>query len=111
MGNATRDLNGKRAVVTGAASGIGLGIARRMAEAGASVIATDIDARRLDDQLSRGSYGPAATAHPLDVADIAAVQAVFARIAQDGASTSSSTTPVSPRGPIFWRPRRRLGTE
>jgi NAD(P)-dependent dehydrogenase (short-subunit alcohol dehydrogenase family) len=81
---ATHDLRGKRAVVTGAASGIGLGIARRMAEAGASVIATDIDARRLGDELSRGSYGAAATVHPLDVADIAAVHSVFARIAEDG---------------------------
>ena len=37
------DLNGKGAIVTGGAMGIGRAIAERLAEAGASVLITDID--------------------------------------------------------------------
>lgn len=38
------DLSGKTAIVTGGAVGIGLGISRRLAEAGANVLIADIDA-------------------------------------------------------------------
>ena len=40
------DLSGKSAIVTGGAVGIGLGISRRLAEAGASVLIADIDGER-----------------------------------------------------------------
>lgn len=40
----TQDLNGKVAVVTGGASGIGRGIATRLRDAGATVVISDIDA-------------------------------------------------------------------
>lgn len=40
---ASLDLSGRRAVVTGGASGIGLACARRLAEAGASVLVADLD--------------------------------------------------------------------
>ncbi|MER7728167.1 glucose 1-dehydrogenase [Streptomyces sp. NPDC096323] len=39
----SEDLSGKTAVVTGAANGIGFAIAARLAEAGASVVVSDID--------------------------------------------------------------------
>lgn len=42
------DLAGRRAVVTGAAHGIGLAIARRLAAAGAEVLAVDKDGERLE---------------------------------------------------------------
>src|ERR1700739_4570378 len=37
-----KDISGKTAIVTGAASGIGLGIAEALAEAGANVVMADI---------------------------------------------------------------------
>jgi len=37
-----KDISGKTAIVTGAASGIGLGIATALAEAGANVVMADI---------------------------------------------------------------------
>lgn len=40
---ANLDLSGRRAVVTGGASGIGLACARRLAEAGATVVVADLD--------------------------------------------------------------------
>ena len=43
----TIDLQGRCAVVTGAAQGIGLAIARRLLQSGASVCLWDIDATRL----------------------------------------------------------------
>ncbi len=42
-------LEGKRALVTGAASGIGLAIARELHRAGAHVVASDVSAERLSD--------------------------------------------------------------
>ncbi len=47
------DLDGRRAVVTGAASGIGYAIAYRLARAGARVIAVDKDKQRLVDAFDR----------------------------------------------------------
>jgi NAD(P)-dependent dehydrogenase (short-subunit alcohol dehydrogenase family) len=41
------DLDGKVAIVTGAAGGIGAGIVKRVAEAGAKLVLTDYDAERL----------------------------------------------------------------
>ncbi len=67
-------LNGRLALVTGAGSGIGAGIARGMAEAGARVIAADINL-----EAARGTaaaIGGGAVAYALDVADRAACDAL-----------------------------------
>lgn len=74
-------LKGKRALVTGAGSGIGEGIALAMWRAGAFVIAVDINgdgARRTAAALGAGGAGLT-----LDVADRAAVDALAAHIAAD----------------------------
>ncbi len=47
-----RELNGKVAVVTGAASGIGLALARRFAEDGMRVVMSDIEASTLDREAA-----------------------------------------------------------
>ena len=44
-----RGIEGKVAVVTGAASGIGFAIARRLAAAGANIVLADIEAGPLDE--------------------------------------------------------------
>ena len=48
-----KDLAGKTAVVTGAASGIGLGIATRLAQAGVKVMLCDIEQNALDAAVAR----------------------------------------------------------
>lgn len=71
-------LSGRRAVVTGGAQGLGLAIARRLAEAGASVIVADLQeqrARAAAAQLA-ADYGVAALGVAMDVASSASVDSV-----------------------------------
>jgi 2-hydroxycyclohexanecarboxyl-CoA dehydrogenase len=70
----TIDLAGRRAVVTGAASGIGRAIALSLAEAGASSAAVDRDADGVRASVER--LGADSTAHVADLTDPAAVLAV-----------------------------------
>lgn len=59
-GNRSKRLEGKRAIVTGGASGFGAGIARRFAEEGARVIVADLngeDARTLAAELGDADLG------------------------------------------------------
>jgi NAD(P)-dependent dehydrogenase (short-subunit alcohol dehydrogenase family) len=71
------DLTGKRAVVTGGASGIGIEIARALASAGAAVT---LAVRRPDaasavaDEIRTFTGNSAVDVRPLDLADIASVQ-------------------------------------
>lgn len=74
-------LDGKVAVVTGAAKGIGRAIAARLAEAGAVVLATDIDEAAL--QSTAHELGEHALAMQLDVGDPAQVNAVAERAVHD----------------------------
>ncbi|WP_102223040.1 SDR family oxidoreductase [Acidimangrovimonas sediminis] len=74
------DLNGRRALVTGASMGIGRTLARGLAQAGASVVLNARNAERLDTAVTElRDEGFDATALPFDVSDPAA-----ARTAIDG---------------------------
>lgn len=71
------DLAGKRAVITGATSGIGMETARALAAAGADVV---LAVRRIDSgnqtaaQISAATGNPAVAAARLDVADLSSVR-------------------------------------
>ena len=78
----TGRLNGKRALVTGAARGIGFAIAQRLAEEGAEVFLNGRDRDALEDAAVR--IGGAAQALAFDVADDAATAAAFAMLEKDG---------------------------
>lgn len=67
-------LEGKVAIVTGAASGIGRATALRFAEEGARVVAADLELDRV-----RAVLGDAVLALDVDVADPASVSELFAR--------------------------------
>lgn len=69
-------LEGKVALVTGAASGIGLATARRLVAEGASVRLVDLDAARLEEAVA--ALGPGTAASVADVTDEAAVAAAVA---------------------------------
>jgi 2-keto-3-deoxy-L-fuconate dehydrogenase len=66
------DLSGKTALVTAAAQGIGRAAVLALAEAGARVIATDLNTAALD-----GLTAPGVTAQALDVLDPDAIARVF----------------------------------
>ncbi len=68
--------DGKRAVITGAASGIGLACADTLQRAGAEIIVLD----RNEEALEREGTRLAAAAYPLDIADEDAVRETTARI-------------------------------
>ncbi|GFE51307.1 3-oxoacyl-ACP reductase [Roseobacter cerasinus] len=72
------DLTGKRALVTGASSGIGLGCAVALAEAGAHVVCAARRAEVLQEAVgAMAAQGWSAEAMPLDQSDVAAMSAAF----------------------------------
>jgi NAD(P)-dependent dehydrogenase (short-subunit alcohol dehydrogenase family) len=71
----TGSLAGRTGLVTGAARGIGLAIARRLTEAGARVVMTDVDERTLEESASEV---PGSVVFRLDVSDPRAVERVVA---------------------------------
>ena len=69
-------LDGKLAIVTGSASGIGRQIALRFAREGAKVAVADLDLGRAQEVVSEITFGGGiATAVAMDVADEAQVKA------------------------------------
>lgn len=74
-------LQGKIALVTGAASGIGLGIAQRFVKEGAQVVITDIDVKKGIQEAA--ALGPAVRFHELDVATESGWQAVLSKVKEE----------------------------
>jgi NAD(P)-dependent dehydrogenase (short-subunit alcohol dehydrogenase family) len=66
--------SGKVAVITGGASGIGRGIARKLVAEGGAVVLADLDAERLASVASE--FGEVVLTVTCDVADLAAVEAL-----------------------------------
>lgn len=76
-------IDGKRALVTGADSGIGWHTARVLLEEGATVVMTDLHADRLRDAADRLQADPDRLhAFPADVTDVASLAALHARVAE-----------------------------
>jgi NAD(P)-dependent dehydrogenase (short-subunit alcohol dehydrogenase family) len=72
-----QDFEGRVAVVTGAASGIGLALSRRLAAEGMKLVLADVDGKRLEqarDELAAAGYEVIAA--PTDVASAEAVDAL-----------------------------------
>jgi NAD(P)-dependent dehydrogenase (short-subunit alcohol dehydrogenase family) len=74
------DYTGKVAIVTGAAGGIGLACARRLAGAGASVVLADIDGARLEEARKQVT-GPAGLPVATAVCDVGSEEQVAAAVA------------------------------
>lgn len=77
MSRALFDLTGKLALVTGSSQGIGLALAKGLAEAGARVVLNGRDAAKLE---AARAQVPGAVAAPFDVTDPKAVEAGIAAI-------------------------------
>jgi NAD(P)-dependent dehydrogenase (short-subunit alcohol dehydrogenase family) len=75
------DLEGRTALVTGAASGIGVGIAEVLAEAGATVVIADLDGAKARAQAEAlTAAGRRAGSVEIDVAEEASVVAGYAQV-------------------------------
>ena len=77
-----RDLSGRRALVTGAASGIGRAIAIELVKRGADVLLADVDRARLDDAVAcvrAAAPGRAAEGIVADLSDGSAIDDLAAR--------------------------------
>lgn len=72
-------LEGKVAVVTGGASGVGLGIAREFVDHGARVVLTDLHQAQLDEAVA--AIGPAGTGIVADVTRLADMEAMYREVA------------------------------
>ena len=79
----SRSIAGSRAIVTGAASGMGRATAYLFASEGARVAVTDLDQAKCDAvvaEIEAAGYPGEAHAHALDVADAEAIRATVAAI-------------------------------
>jgi NAD(P)-dependent dehydrogenase (short-subunit alcohol dehydrogenase family) len=85
---AVRELNGRRCLITGAASGIGRATALAAGREGASLFLTDIDAEKLEAVASavREAGGSVAYVRAADISDYEAVRAMADEIHRDHAS-------------------------
>src|ERR1051325_2922000 len=68
-----KNWNEQQAIITGAASGIGLAIARKLHGLGVRIALCDVDPKKL--QAMQPSFHERVTAHCFDVTDLATVEA------------------------------------
>jgi 3-oxoacyl-[acyl-carrier protein] reductase len=73
------DFNGQVAIVTGAASGIGLAIAKMLLSRGARVVLLDLNSKGLQEEFGR--YGDSALSISIDVTDQALVEKTVGDVA------------------------------
>ena len=104
-----QDLKDRVAVVTGAASGIGLALALRFAERGMRLVLADIEPQPLAAALERvRALGAEAIALPTDVAAAAAVEALadaaFARFGRVHVLCNNAGVAVPGLGSAAWLP-------
>lgn len=96
------------AVITGGASGIGLGIAKALGARGARIILADIEIERAEAAASE--IGAAAIAMPVDHADEASIAALadraFAHLGRIDAVFANAG--VGAGGPIYLTPQRNI---
>jgi NAD(P)-dependent dehydrogenase (short-subunit alcohol dehydrogenase family) len=81
------DLSGRRAVVTGASDGVGLGIAARLAAAGAEVLMPVRNRRKGEAAVARirqGDPGADVSLRDLDLASLDSVAALGTRLQEEG---------------------------
>jgi NAD(P)-dependent dehydrogenase (short-subunit alcohol dehydrogenase family) len=92
------DLKGKKAIVTGAATGIGLAIAERLVEAGVQVALADLDETAA--KIAAGRLGAIAVA--MDVRQRKSVEAGFSKAVQalDGLDILCANAGVSTMNPV-----------
>ena len=89
------DVNGKKAVVFGGTSGIGLATARQLADAGANVVAISRDPSKAGDP------GQGITLEQCDVLDRGALQALFEKLAPFDILISAATGGARAVGPFL----------
>jgi NAD(P)-dependent dehydrogenase (short-subunit alcohol dehydrogenase family) len=109
------DLTGRRAVVTGATSGLGWETARVLAQRGAHVVLTGRDPSRTEEAVRRvAAAAPAGSAErgDLDLADLASVRAFAAQVGTQPLDLLVNNAGVMavPRGVTVDGFERQLGT-
>jgi len=107
-----RDFKGKTAIVTGAASGIGLGIATALAHAGANIVLADLRPEPLEAaRKAIAAIGVGAVGVTIDVSDAASVAAAgkaaldafgALHIAVNNAGVAMHGTPIEKVTPEEW---------
>ena len=90
-------LQGRRVLITGAASGIGRAVAHRMAEAGAELELVDRDQKQLVATARElEAYGQRVEAHAVDLADRNAIEALWEQLRDRTPDTLINNAAVYP---------------